>query len=324
MQKLPGASPFVVPKQSFQDFEDLRETIKHWNLDFRQLEAGRFRGEILQVNSEDVCYVNARFRQKLHQQGAAPEEYFTVAIPGTSCQRLRWHGYDVSASDIMIFPSDGELNSASDENFHVYTVSLSEEKFQEAFAIQDASAGRVQFSGPRVIRCRADSVRQLLRLLHKISVTHPPTSTEENADLRMELLSQTLPMLLTRVITEATNGEAPRLSAKRRALVSKAIALIQQSSHFPITVEDICERTGVSMRTLQYAFRQCLNVTPKCYIQAYRLQRVKAELACHRHSPLLVSDVANKWGFWHMGDFARIYQRFFLEKPSETRRFFSS
>ncbi|WP_197441610.1 helix-turn-helix domain-containing protein [Thalassoglobus neptunius] len=319
MQELPGVSPILVSKQSFQDFENLQETIKHWNLDFRQLEAGRFCGEILQANSADVLYANARFERKLHQQGAAPEGYFTVAVTAMSCQNLRWHGYDISGSDIMIFPRDGALDSASDENFHVYTVSLSEKILQEAFDVQEAAAPRIPLSQAMVVRCRADSVRQLRRLLHQISATLQSPSTQDNAEREMELLSQTLPKLLIRVITEATNGGVPRISAKRRDLVSHAILLIQQSSHSPITVEEICDRTGVSMRTLQYAFRQCLNVTPKAYIQAYRLQCVKAELAGHRHSPVLVSEVANKWGFWHMGDFARIYQRFFQEKPSETR-----
>jgi AraC family ethanolamine operon transcriptional activator len=34
--------------------------------------------------------------------------------------------------------------------------------------------------------------------------------------------------------------------------------------------------------------------------------------------PVKVHHVANRWGFWHMGQFARDYQRQFGELPSET------
>jgi AraC-like DNA-binding protein len=32
-----------------------------------------------------------------------------------------------------------------------------------------------------------------------------------------------------------------------------------------------------------------------------------------------ITDVANEWGFWHMGQFAADYQSQFGELPSETR-----
>jgi len=33
-----------------------------------------------------------------------------------------------------------------------------------------------------------------------------------------------------------------------------------------------------------------------------------------------VADVANEWGFWHMGQFVADYRRRFGERPSETLR----
>jgi AraC family ethanolamine operon transcriptional activator len=31
-----------------------------------------------------------------------------------------------------------------------------------------------------------------------------------------------------------------------------------------------------------------------------------------------VSDAANRWGFWHMGQFAADYRKLFGERPSQT------
>jgi AraC family ethanolamine operon transcriptional activator len=34
----------------------------------------------------------------------------------------------------------------------------------------------------------------------------------------------------------------------------------------------------------------------------------------------LINEIANRWGFWHMSQFAADYRRFFGELPSETLR----
>ena len=72
-------------------------------------------------------------------------------------------------------------------------------------------------------------------------------------------------------------------------------------------------------RTLNYAFREIFGVTPKEYLQVTRLDGVRKDL--HRREPSAkISDIANKWGFWHMGQFAADYRRQFGELPSETTR----
>ncbi|MNY80087.1 transcriptional regulator EutR [compost metagenome] len=44
---------------------------------------------------------------------------------------------------------------------------------------------------------------------------------------------------------------------------------------------------------------------------------VRAELISSDQSAL-VSEVAAKWGFWHMGMFSAYYKELFGERPSET------
>jgi AraC-like DNA-binding protein len=85
------------------------------------------------------------------------------------------------------------------------------------------------------------------------------------------------------------------------------------------TIRNVTRSAGVSWRTLDYAFHQLYGVTPKQYLQATRLDGVRREL--HRKGPsVTISDIANRWGFWHMGQFAADYRKQFGELPSETRR----
>jgi AraC-like DNA-binding protein len=58
-------------------------------------------------------------------------------------------------------------------------------------------------------------------------------------------------------------------------------------------------------------------VSPKQYIQARRLNGVHRDLCKANLHGKRISDIANDWGFWHMGQFAADYRKFFGELPSE-------
>ena len=76
---------------------------------------------------------------------------------------------------------------------------------------------------------------------------------------------------------------------------------------------------GASWATLQRAFVQEFGVTPSSYIKSRRLAAVQSELI-KKGPKAIISDVANRWGFWHMGSFAADYRKQFGELPSETLR----
>ena len=55
----------------------------------------------------------------------------------------------------------------------------------------------------------------------------------------------------------------------------------------------------------------------KNYLKATRLNAVRTEI---RRGDLgvKIADIANLWGFWHLGQFARDYRNMFEELPSKT------
>jgi transcriptional regulator GlxA family with amidase domain len=85
-------------------------------------------------------------------------------------------------------------------------------------------------------------------------------------------------------------------------------------------VTDLCEAAGVSERTLQYAFREVMGMTPVAYLTRLRLHRVRQALRAATHGSTTVTKEALTWGFWHFGDFSRAYKACFGELPSETLR----
>lgn len=88
----------------------------------------------------------------------------------------------------------------------------------------------------------------------------------------------------------------------------------------PLYVTDLCRATGVSERTLEYAFNEVMELTPVAYLIRVRLHRVRQALLAATPGSTTVSAEALRWGFWHFGEFSRAYRNCFNELPSETLR----
>jgi AraC-like DNA-binding protein len=101
--------------------------------------------------------------------------------------------------------------------------------------------------------------------------------------------------------------------------IMKAIDFMRANLHQPLTLSDVAEATGTSVRSLQYGFRRFRNITPLTYLREIRLEAAQAELSSPLNT-LSIRDVALKWGFTHMGHFAARYRAAYGETPSETAR----
>lgn len=109
-------------------------------------------------------------------------------------------------------------------------------------------------------------------------------------------------------------------SQERRA-VRRAVDYIERNLSQKVEVRDVAEAAGVSLRTLQSFFAEDLQQTPSAFIRNRRLERVRADLAdAPAGSGTTVTQVANRWGFTHLGRFATTYHQRFGEPPSQTLR----
>ena len=85
-----------------------------------------------------------------------------------------------------------------------------------------------------------------------------------------------------------------------------------------MSIESLCRQSGASWRTLNRAFLERFDQSPKTYYIHLRLNGVRKTLL--KGDAETVSEAANRYGFWHLGQFARDYRRFYGELPSQTLR----
>lgn len=99
--------------------------------------------------------------------------------------------------------------------------------------------------------------------------------------------------------------------------VKKAIEYMESNISNPISLQDVASASNVSIRALQQGFRNFRNINPMSYLRDLRLTAVHSELSSSDRS-ILVSDVALKWGFTHLGRFAADYRKRYGYLPAQT------
>ncbi|MEL7027716.1 MAG: AraC family transcriptional regulator [Pseudomonadota bacterium] len=114
-----------------------------------------------------------------------------------------------------------------------------------------------------------------------------------------------------------------RIKAERALIlprhVSKAYKYINANPKLPITNQELANMSGVSIRTLYSGFRKFLGMSPQAYLRNYRLDRVK-EVLERADRPIHVNEIAQEWGFTHMGRFSVEFRQRFGVSPSDLLR----
>lgn len=92
-------------------------------------------------------------------------------------------------------------------------------------------------------------------------------------------------------------------------------AVLSSDVGHPIYSGDIARQIGVSVRTLHDAVQRYRGMSLHRYLRLRRLWLVRRQLCAGTQS---IKACALAFGFWHLGDFSRIYRAQFGEAPSET------
>jgi AraC family ethanolamine operon transcriptional activator len=313
-------SPTYLIQRSFVDFDQLAEDAKQWQLDLRQLDCGSFQGELLQFGVGNVQITDARFGRSLLQTGAPPPGLRTIGVPAKSKMRLVWRGIQMTGNDILIFPQGAELASVSNPDFHIYTCSFPDDLLAEAANFMGVDTMDQLCGTTEVFRCRSEDINSLRRCLRRFS-RNLRFNEKILLDPRFAAhVTLDLPCRLLKAIARSVGACVSKTSRKRDLALIRADAYIEQFAHEDLRIGDLCRVAQVSQRTLEYAFAERYGLTPKAFLVARRLNAVRRELRAANPSGQRIVDIANGWGFWHMGQFASDYRKQFGELPSQTLR----
>ena len=252
---MPESPPnsMLLQHRSFDDFDELAVAASHWDLDLRQLDRGRFEGELLQVGGGRVLFTEARFGRVLDQRGSAPPGVRTIALPAARDVRFNWRKKTITGNDMLIFPPNGELESISQPDFHVFILSLPECLLQEV--IEAASAGDVsELLQCETVSCKPSKLAVLREKLRELTLSAKSEDSCLAAANVLREFEYDIPRLFVDALLGSRTFSNYVTSRQRDLAIERAKLFISENSAEPLTVQEVCQAASVSERTLQYAF----------------------------------------------------------------------
>jgi transcriptional regulator GlxA family with amidase domain len=111
---------------------------------------------------------------------------------------------------------------------------------------------------------------------------------------------------------------APGKLPSRR--VRAALQAMHDLPEHPWTVGELATIAHSSPRAMQRAFQEEFGHGVIAHLRLVRLERVRHDLRLAHPGAATVSQIADSWGFTHLGRFATYYREVFGESPSETLR----
>ena len=297
----------VILDTTFHSLEKFTQEVDRWDLEFRLLGTGGFAGHVKQLISRDVLIGYARFQRSLDQAGATPAGYRTFVVLGEGCKGFWWRGQQVANNDLLVFPPDNELRSASGEDFEVFTVSVRTaylDRLDENLGL-GGFADRKQEVVPLDSRTAGD-LRSTAGML--VKSTCDPVTLAASQSLAEKL-----------AVCTAKDRSGYRTTLRKRDLaVDRVVEYVRSVPAPTSSLDTLCQIAKTSERTLQYAFKERYGIPPNVYIKRWKLNTARRCLIQSDPAVATVQDIAMSLGFFHFGQFSADYRKLFAELPSTT------
>jgi len=155
----------------------------------------------------------------------------------------------------------------------------------------------------------------LRRLMRRLDET--PSYPSAHAPLLERRLQEATLLELLMAWPHSHSRYLQRADAARGS-TERALQYIHANAADVPTLGEIAQAAGVGVRALMRGFEKRLGVSPMRYLLQWRLDRARADLLDAAPGTSTVTDIALRWGFGNLGDFAARYRNRFGELPRAT------
>ncbi len=288
-----------------------------WQFEFLQLERGPLTIRMRLVGGGEVDFMYTCINRRTDQRGRSPLDRYTFSIIAEGTPPYLWCGQEVAGDSLMYFPPGSQLGAIGPHRFEVWMVMLSRNALVSVVEATEGSIkDLIKSTVPCVVRRDRITVTRLRRSIEE-SIRR---STAERASLTpiLHAFRRTLPRVAMEADSVPSHALLSSSRLSRLRALSRALDYARSHAEDVPRISELCEAAEMKERTLRNAFIEHVGLPPKTYIQALRLEEVRNALLDPESLRHPIADVANRWGFWHMGQFAADYRSRFGELPSIT------
>ncbi|SDR77701.1 transcriptional regulator, AraC family [Halopseudomonas litoralis] len=297
------------------------QALPKWHQEYLQISEGAFHGSLSDISLGPIQLFRERMDKAVDQQGQPWPNSFVVGIPVNIEGEGFWSGDKLVSDSLFFLKPNSELRFRTPSSSDIYVAVLDLNALNQY--IEDFTEINVQhlYQLSGVAPASQQLCQSLRYSLHHIfeGVSNNPYSLNDTR-VRQVLFSDIMNTLIVGLETLGHVQPGNPGQFVHRHIVEKAREYMLSNKHLPPTVLEVCQELRISRRTLHYAFQKVLSISPVAFLRYIRLHGARQELLTTPPGRVLISEVAARWGFWHMGMFGTYYKALFGETPSVTLR----
>ena len=299
----------------------IQAAMQHWiEMECYQLGPGKqlAQMDILDMGAQQV--VRESQSAAVQKLGVTPPDLCTLSYC-TPEPSFRFSELGTGAVDTVFFmPEHTEFDIYVPAGVQTAYISFSQEEFLSgARVLNPEQWERAPQQLLSIQTTQQASLNAAVNFLLKETEANTISDTPPDMDnMRANLLHHVLQIATTTNTDDSRLSLTERVRALQTCRMARAFVEASLEADIVPTVVDICRTLGVSERTLQYAFRAYVDMSPLAYLRLRRLNRVRTTLRASDPQTTTVTSVAMRCGFLHLGRFALDYKQLFGELPSAT------
>jgi AraC-like DNA-binding protein len=316
-------SPPAVTAVEITDPTTADETIEVLEQDVVQLGSQRLRARRITVRLESGLVVFHRTNRRVRARTSVNRELVAYGACGPRAEGSV-NGLPMRSGTMLAVQPGTEVVFVAEPGYESVFALLGPDEIEAHLRGRQREDDFRMPRGAEIQHRDAASVRRFFAWGKRLvdSAARQPGSFNDRRETRIAAQMELLETLLA-ALGAATDFQPPRSDRTRLAqsrIVKTAEDYVMASAGDRLYLTDICQATGVSERSLEYAFKKIMGMTPTAYLARVRLHRVRKALQAATRASTTVSAEALNQGFWHFGEFSRAYKGCFGELPSETLR----
>lgn len=304
----------------FEDVDQLSEFFGYSQMQRIQLSCGSFQSKFLAIQIGDLSFTRIFTNQSIQTWGLKPQGYLAFALIWAAkggnfyahgqplCPQTDFYGFDRQRETGLVSPQEAMMSNLfiPVATFEAYANDLQRYDLDDRFF----ASNHVSILPDQMGEIK-DSLRELFWLAeHKPYWLQQPHIPELVANDLVPLVIQGIPI---------KGRSTPTLkSSRRRKLIAQAEQEMVAHLEKPLTLKELAKRLESSSRALSYGFQYLFGMSPMRYLKVRRLNAVRRCLKVSNPENCTIEALANQFGFWNPGHFAKDYRVMFGELPSKT------
>lgn len=295
-------------------------SLRNWSQEYIQLSPGKFSGSIVEASFGPVQVFRETIRQCIDEKANPRRDSYTLGVPVAVGEDGYWQGSQLKRDSLITLRPNQELYFRTPRTSAILVAVIDCASF-DAFAQNTSNleilpiitqSNSTQALTPRIAQhLRATFNNVLTSIISRPDILDHPASVNEITETVMDASLRALQIPCLK--------EKPgrNTHSVQRAIVERAREYIIANHENPLTVAELSAHMKMSRRGLHHAFINVVGINTMTYLRYVRLHGVKKSLL-NADPGDSVSEVAFRWGFWHLGMFSSYYKTLFGELPSVT------